>query len=198
MISVNCSHISHPGRPISRVLSRAVIYLGRRLPAASSGLPGAQTGRAAPWGVRVQLNCTLTPLAPAWPCSRWGLPGRPGHPRRRWSLTPPFHHHRSDRVAPAVCFCGPFRRVTPPGCYPAPCPVEPGLSSPRAWPRGVNRGARPPGRPGCWFHHNTPPVLVKEWPGRSNGCGRRLRPGDRLRCRERRYSCHLAGRSHRG
>jgi hypothetical protein len=29
-------------------------------------------------------------------------------------------------------FCGTFRRVTPPGCYPAPCPVESGLSSPRS------------------------------------------------------------------
>ena len=27
----------------------------------------------------------------AWPCSRWGLPGRPSHLGRRWSLTPPFH-----------------------------------------------------------------------------------------------------------
>jgi hypothetical protein len=26
-----------------------------------------------------------------WPCSRWGLPSRPGHPGRWWSLTPPFH-----------------------------------------------------------------------------------------------------------
>jgi len=29
----------------------------------------------------------------------------------------------------AVCFCGTFRRVTPPGCYPAPSSVELGLSS---------------------------------------------------------------------
>ena len=26
-------------------------------------------------------------------------------------------------------FCGTFHRVSPPGCYPASCPVEPGLSS---------------------------------------------------------------------
>jgi len=37
-------------------------------------------------------------VAPAWPCSRWGLPGRPGHPGRRWSLTPPFHPCRVGRV----------------------------------------------------------------------------------------------------
>ncbi len=27
-------------------------------------------------------------------------------------------------------FCGTFRRLTPPRCYLAPCPMEPGLSSP--------------------------------------------------------------------
>jgi hypothetical protein len=32
-------------------------------------------------------------LYPAWPCSRWGLPGRRHYCRRRWSLTPPFHPH---------------------------------------------------------------------------------------------------------
>jgi len=151
-----------PGRPISRVLSWAVISLGRRLPAASSGPPGARTGRAAPCRGN---PCGCPYVAPAWPCSRWGLPGRPGHPGRRWSLTPPFHPYRVGRGVdrylvygrigrmltiltlhplpiyqftrlpppnPAVCFCGPIRRVTPPGRYPAPCPVEPGLSSPRA------------------------------------------------------------------
>ncbi len=35
-------------------------------------------------------------------------------------------------------FCGTFRRVSPPGRYPAPCPVELGLSSPR------HAGERPP------------------------------------------------------
>lgn len=31
---------------------------------------------------------------------------------------------------PRLCvFCGTFRRVAPPGCYPASCPMEPGLSS---------------------------------------------------------------------
>jgi hypothetical protein len=36
--------------------------------------------------------------------------------------------------------CGTFRGVAPPGRYPAPCPVEPGLSSSRA-----RRGQRSPG-----------------------------------------------------
>ncbi len=83
-----------PGRPISRVLSWAVISLGRRLPAASSGPPGARTGRAAPCRGR---DRPCPHVAPAWPCSRWGLPGRPGHPGRRWSLTPPFHPYQASR-----------------------------------------------------------------------------------------------------
>ena len=40
---------------------------------------------------------------PAWPCSRWGLPGRWHCCRRRWSLTPPFHPRRKSR---------PFRQCT--------------------------------------------------------------------------------------
>jgi hypothetical protein len=52
--------VRRPSQPISRVLSPqpqvetsaegrgAIIYLGRRLPAASSGLPGTRTGRTAP------------------------------------------------------------------------------------------------------------------------------------------------------
>ena len=31
------------------------------------------------------------PRRPSWSCSRWGLPSRPGRPKRWWSLTPPFH-----------------------------------------------------------------------------------------------------------
>src|SRR3972149_12192631 len=40
------------------------------------------------------------------------------------------HHFTLTRPRRAVCFCGTFRRVTPPGRYPAPCPAELGLSSP--------------------------------------------------------------------
>jgi hypothetical protein len=55
-----------------------IIPLGRKLPHASSDLPGS-LGRA-----------TLK-RSPIWSCSGWGLPSRPGHPSRWWSLTPPFH-----------------------------------------------------------------------------------------------------------
>jgi len=43
------------------------------------------------WWVETQQSTILNPLTPAWPCSRWGLPGRPHCWGRRWSLTPPFH-----------------------------------------------------------------------------------------------------------
>jgi len=51
--------------------------------------------------------------------------------QRRWSLRPPFHPYR-HRVAPALRrFVSVARsgRLLRPGCYPAPCPVECGLSS---------------------------------------------------------------------
>jgi len=76
-------------RPVGRVLctrSRgpAAIHLGLPLPAASCGLP-ASIGRAA-------LERSRSRPKPAfWPCSRWGLPSRPDHSGRWWSLTPPFH-----------------------------------------------------------------------------------------------------------
>jgi hypothetical protein len=59
-------------------------------------------------------SSTLPKLAstPAWPCSRWGLPGRVYYCTRRWSLTPPFHPHTKNR---AVLFCGPFRGLPRPG-----------------------------------------------------------------------------------
>jgi len=94
----------------------AIIYLGPTLPPGSSSLPGAQGGRAVPRSFD---------LAPAWPCSRWGLPGRRHCCLRRWSLTPPFHPHsghgtlcperffsvalsagRPARVLPGTVLCG--------------------------------------------------------------------------------------------
>ncbi len=123
------------GQPVSRVLSCrgrftgcpflplprawAIISLGDTLPCRSSGLPGARGVRAAPR--------LLAGIAPAWPCSRWGLPGRQHCCRRRWSLTPPFHPDPGR--ARGGRFLWPCPRVSPPGCYPAPCSAERGLSS---------------------------------------------------------------------
>ena len=82
------------------------------LPSGSSDQPGDWPG-------------TICPSI--WSCSGRGFPSR--------LVTQPLVSSYLT-ISPllfiqrAVCFCGTFRRVTPPGCYPAPCLVELGLSSP--------------------------------------------------------------------
>ena len=85
-------------------------------------------------------------LAPGgvWPSLR--------HRRRPDALTVRFHPYPST-AGRTVCFCATFRpprqprRIgTPPqkpGCYPAPCPVEPGLSSPATPTSRRHRGGHP-------------------------------------------------------
>ena len=56
-----------------------------------------------------------------------GLAMRRLLPAPRWALTPPFHpdRRRAGPKGPArrrFVFCGAFRRVAPPGRYPAPLP----------------------------------------------------------------------------
>ncbi len=108
-------------RPISRVLSRTAIHLGRTSPYASSDLPGSTRGpRAAaqgcmpPYLVLLRVGFTLPLLLPPARCA----------------LTAPFHPYlpsrRRDR---RYLFCGTFRGLAPPRRYLAPCPTEPGLSS---------------------------------------------------------------------
>ena len=133
-------------RPIGRVLCTHVsgptaIHLGLPLPAASCGLP-ASIGRAVLKRSRRKRAPTV-PL-PSWPCSGWGLPSRPGHPGRWWSLTPPFHPYlpgpATGRAGAAVCFLWH-------------CPAgHPGSALPTTLPCGArtfltaHRAARPPGR----------------------------------------------------
>jgi len=84
---------------------------------------------------------------PIWSCSRWGLPSRSVLPPARCALTAPFHPYpATQRAVRRYIFCCTFRRLTPPRNYLAPCPVEPGLSSPQechhssaaiAWPAPV-------------------------------------------------------------
>jgi len=84
-----------------------------------------------------------------WSCSGWGLPSFQCHHWNWCALTAPFHPYHGTACGPAAgrmatgnvwpwctlagrfVFCGTFLRVTPTGRYPAPCSVEPGLSSPR-------------------------------------------------------------------
>ena len=78
-------------RPISRVLSRAIIPLGSASPRTSSGLPGSARGSA------------LHPCSkeggcfPIWPCSRWGLPCQPCY-QGRGALLP----HRFTLAVPGL------------------------------------------------------------------------------------------------
>ena len=64
-------------------------------------------------------------MASVWSCSGRGLPSKAGHPAFWWSLTPPFHPYPCGRSI----LCGTVSRVTPGGCYPPSCSVEPGRSS---------------------------------------------------------------------
>ena len=63
-------------RPVSRVLSRVTIYLGRRLPDVSSDLPKEDAGR---------IIFLLLGLAPG------GVYLAGQSPNRWWALTPPLH-----------------------------------------------------------------------------------------------------------
>jgi hypothetical protein len=110
------------GGGVSRILSWAIISLGPLLPMASSCLPESSL----PEGVAARA----APPSPTWHCSERGLPCQPGRPELRWALTPPFHPYRSYNRR--YIFCCTFRRVAPPGRYPAFRSMESGLSSNRS------------------------------------------------------------------
>ena len=100
-------------RTISRVMSRMIIYLGVSSPKPSSNLPESGPGRS---------------LLSAWSCSGWGLHS-PSRYRDGGSL---LHCHSTltQQYAEQFIFCCTGLGVASTGCYPASCPVEPGLSSP--------------------------------------------------------------------
>ncbi len=110
-------------RPISRVLSWAAIHLGRTSPHASCDLPGSNRGprvtahgRMLPYLVLLRVGFTVPPRVATGAVRSY----------RTFSPLPP-----ARRRARRSVFCGTFRGLTPPRYYLAPCPVEPGLSSPR-------------------------------------------------------------------
>ena len=85
---------------------------------AHCGLPG--TGALPVEGARMEAS-SLPPSAddfvPAWPCSRRGLPGHAHYCARRWSFTPPFHHHLPLPASPkSNGFWGGARRAEGVGC----------------------------------------------------------------------------------
>jgi hypothetical protein len=130
--------------PVSRILSGALLprddhpsgtAIARRLLRPTRDLIGGPP-------------VSLLGLAPGGVCRAARSPGR------WWSLTPPFHPCLCrDACAPGhrrSALCCTFRRVAPPGCYPASCPVESGLSSTRLRRGGTavaSRARRFNGRP---------------------------------------------------
>ena len=111
-------------RPVSRVLSRAAIHLGRASPRASSDLPGSGAGHAC--------------RSPIWSCSRWGLPcHRCCH--RRGALLP--HLFTLTRTWRAVYFLWHFPWARAPQALPGtpPCGARTFLSA-------ANAAQRLPGR----------------------------------------------------
>jgi hypothetical protein len=100
-----------------------IIPLGFRLPETSSDLPESLDGQPS--------NALLFGLAPGGVCRAPDVTAGTGELLpHRFTLTPP----EAGRFA----FCGTFLLVTETGRYPAPCPVESGLSS-----DSVNRNRRP-------------------------------------------------------
>lgn len=72
-----------------------------------------------------RLNGSLFGLAPGGVYHRRGV-----LPPTRCALTAPFQPYRHPKMLRRYTFCCTFRRLTPPRRYLAPCPMEPGLSSP--------------------------------------------------------------------
>ncbi len=115
--------------PISRILSCAIIHLGHPLLDASSDLPGSlrratcllplERKQSPPYLVFLRVGFTSRRMSP--PCAVVSYTA--------FSPLPVFpivmEKHRR------FVFCCTFRCLTTPGCYPAPCPMEFGLSSSR-------------------------------------------------------------------
>ena len=131
-------------KAVSRVLSRPkhraamIIHLGQPLPTASSDRTRRlQASNLSPTSTHPALANRRRECLPIWSCTGWGLPN-PGVTTgigallpHRFTLAKEPRTLTSHTVSPwRFVFCGTFLRVTPTGCYPAPCSAEPGLSSP--------------------------------------------------------------------
>jgi hypothetical protein len=112
-------------RPVSRVLSRAIIPLGSPSPWTSSSLPGSARGSA------LQPPCGRMRL-PYLALLQVGFAVPSVLPPMRCALTAPFHPCRSPWGLRRSALCCTFRGLAPPRRYLAPDPQEPGLSSTEA------------------------------------------------------------------
>jgi hypothetical protein len=131
-----------PGTAQGRAETVAAIPLGRRLPGASCDRPGRRR-EGSPRATAADRPPAMTPAAPTWSCSRWGLPCR-RRCRPRGALLP---HHFTLAARPgkprglAVCFLW----HCPWGC---PRRALPGTAPPWSpdFPPSAASGERPPGR----------------------------------------------------
>jgi hypothetical protein len=98
-------------RPISRVLSWAIIPLGRASPRASSGLPGS---------ARESGAAVLPPRLPYLALLQVGFAMPPVLPPARCALTAPFHPCQHRLALRRFPFCCTFRGLAPPRRYLAP------------------------------------------------------------------------------
>ena len=115
------------GRPISRILSQGLPLLDDHSsdPVVAdmgySRQPGPAGAKEAP-PTCLKTHAARGPYLALLPV---GLAMPPLLPAARWALTPPFHPYLPT-IQSELCngrrfiFCGAFRRVTPPGRYPAP------------------------------------------------------------------------------
>jgi len=111
---------------------------------------------------RAVLCASLLGLAPGGVCRASGVTAEPGEPLpHRFTLT-----RLRISFGGRSTLCGTFPGVTPAGRYPAPCPAEPGLSSPRRS-LGVG-GQRPSGllRPSTTINLHFTHALRKKHPVR--------------------------------
>jgi hypothetical protein len=109
------------GGPVSRILFPG----SPRFDDHSSCDPVTRTAPAANPDLLGQKRPRLAARGPYLALLPVGLAVPPLLPAARWALTPPFHPCPSPVSAARPCggwsvFCGAFRRVAPPGRYPAP------------------------------------------------------------------------------
>ena len=143
-------------RPISRVLSRAIIHLGYASPRISSDLPGSLCGPHVRSDLAIGLRASLFGLAPGGVCRAVECYHRRGallpHP---FTLTGPTFAGLGR-----FAFCCTFRGLTSPRRYLAPCPRSPDfpprLRAAIAWPTP----ARMVGVRGCECKRSWAPAHV--------------------------------------
>jgi len=107
---------------------------------------------------RVRMKTSRLPpsadgFVPAWPCSRRGLPVHLHYCKCRWSLTPPFHHHRLTSCEVNGClFLWPLSgRFAPCGGSPPRGLSDAVLYGVRTFLDPDNAGPRSPNRPEASF-----------------------------------------------